>query len=64
MVWGAMSINGTGLLHRINGIMDQHVYVDEVLRDVLKPFAEDKLAADWLFQVKFDFLEGASDFLG
>ena len=52
MVWGSMSINGTGPLYCINGIMDQHLYVDDILRDVLKPFSEDKLAPDWIFQVK------------
>ena len=43
MVWGAMSLIGVGPIHRIEGIMDQHVYVDDVLRDVLLPYAEDML---------------------
>lgn len=28
MVWGAMMRSGTGPIHCIEGIMDQHVYVD------------------------------------
>jgi hypothetical protein len=51
MVWGAMSMNGVGAIYRVKGIMDQHQYVDDILQDVLRPFAEERLAPDWIFQV-------------
>jgi hypothetical protein len=53
MVWGAMSKTGPGPIHRIEGIMDQHVYVD-ILENVLLPFANEKIAADWIFQADND----------
>lgn len=52
-VWGGMTINGTGPIHRINGIMDQHVYVD-ILDSVVIPFTREKLAPDWIFQADND----------
>uniref|UniRef100_A0A915DLX4 Transposase n=1 Tax=Ditylenchus dipsaci TaxID=166011 RepID=A0A915DLX4_9BILA len=54
IVWGAMSINWAGPIHRIEEIMNQHVYVDDVLHDVLLPYAEDKLSQDWIFQANND----------
>ena len=47
MVWEAMTINGTGPIQRIEGIMDQHVYAD-VLDNTLLPFTNEKLPADWI----------------
>jgi transposase len=49
MVWGAFSRNGTGPIHRIDGIMDRFVYL-QILRDILEPYAEDFLPLNWVFQ--------------
>lgn len=51
MVWGCMTMNGTGPIYRVEGIMDQHVYVDQILDGVLRPYANNVLADDWIFQV-------------
>lgn len=55
MVWGAMSGTGVGPIHRVEGIMDQHVYVDDILNDVLLPYSEEHLTPDWIFQVLNNF---------
>lgn len=53
MVWAGMTSNGTGPICRVNGIMDQYVYVN-ILKKYLLPFAEQKLATDWIFQADND----------
>ena len=50
MVWRCMMMGGTGPIHRINGIMDQHIYTDEILGEVLSPFVEENMPHDWIFQ--------------
>jgi hypothetical protein len=49
MVWAGVSRNGTGPIHRIEGIMDQHVFVG-ILNDVLLPYSEDYLPLNWTLQ--------------
>jgi Mn-dependent DtxR family transcriptional regulator len=39
MVWGCFARNGTGVLHRINGIMDQNIYKN-ILIQQFKPSAQ------------------------
>lgn len=53
MVWAGMSSNGTGPICRVNGIMDQFVYVN-ILKKHLLPFANENLAQDWIFQADND----------
>lgn len=53
MVWAGMSSSGTGPICRITGIMDQFVYVN-ILKRHLVPFANDKLARNWIFQADND----------
>jgi len=50
MLWGAFSRDGTGPLHRIWGIMDKYVFVDEVCQEVLLPFAREKFRENWILQ--------------
>lgn len=45
MVWGCFCANGVGMLHRINGIMDQHVYLD-ILENCLLPSVDMLFEAD------------------
>lgn len=49
MVWAGMTSNGSGPICRVNGIMDQYVYIN-ILRKHLLPFAAEKMAPDWIFQ--------------
>ena len=49
MVWGCFSANGTGPLHKINGIMDRIVYKD-ILQDIMLPFAELEMPPGWIYQ--------------
>lgn len=51
MVWGCMTSKSTGPIYRINGIMDRHVYTDDILDGVLHPFIEENAPEDWIFQV-------------
>ncbi|CAK9796174.1 Transposable element Tc1 transposase [Anthophora quadrimaculata] len=53
MIWGAMTINGVGPIHRIQGIMEQHVYVN-ILENVLLPYTANNLSEDWIFQADND----------
>lgn len=53
LVWGSMTINGTGPIHRIEGKMDRFVYLD-IVKNILLPFAEEKLSADWMYQADND----------
>jgi hypothetical protein len=45
MVWGCFAGHGVGQLHRINGIMDKHVYLN-ILETVAKPSCEELFPAD------------------
>jgi transposase len=49
-VWGSFSAGGVGILHKIEGIMNQNVYMD-IIEDCMIPSA-DKLFGreNWLFQ--------------
>lgn len=49
MVWGAFSRRGVGPIHRIEGIMDQFVFV-RILNNVLLPYADDHMPLKWTFQ--------------
>ncbi len=49
MVWACFSRSGPGPIHRINGIMDAHVYRD-ILTNVLLPHSEENLPLSWKFQ--------------
>lgn len=50
LLWGCMSAGGIGNLHFINGIMDQHVYLN-ILRDNLRESAQKLgLEARYIFQ--------------
>ncbi|CAK9819099.1 Transposable element Tcb1 transposase [Anthophora quadrimaculata] len=53
LVWGSMSMNGTGPIRRITGIMDRFVYLD-IVKNVLLPFAKDKMPNDWIYQADND----------
>lgn len=44
-VWGCISGNGVGKLHRIHGIMDKHIYLD-LLEKVALPSCEELFPAD------------------
>jgi len=50
MVWGCFRSSGTGPTHRISGVMDQHVFVDEVCERVLLPFARQNLPRNFTLQ--------------
>lgn len=45
MVWGCFAGHSVGRLHRIDGIMDKHVYLD-ILQSVAKPSCEELFPAD------------------
>lgn len=49
MVWGCFSYNGVGPIYKINGIMDQHIYVD-ILNNVMLPYANEDMPLKWVFQ--------------
>ena len=49
MAWVCFSARGTGPLHRIHGIMDQHVY-RQVMEEVMLSHAEDNMPLRWWFQ--------------
>lgn len=49
MVWGCFSYYGTGPIYKIDGIMDQHKYV-EILEEVMLPYAEEEMPLKWVFQ--------------
>ncbi|EDW46475.1 GM19274 [Drosophila sechellia] len=42
MVWACFSYYGVVPIHRIQGIMDQHIYTD-ILENVMAPYAEDEI---------------------
>lgn len=48
MAWAAFTAAGTGPIHRIRGIMDQHMY-KEILEEVFLPFGE-KIGGGFIFQ--------------
>jgi transposase len=49
MVWGCFSSHGLGPIHRINGIMNCFGY-NNILRDVMLPYAEWNMPIKWIFQ--------------
>ena len=49
LVWGAITVNGTGPLVRINGTVTGRSYVDMLLRQFV-PFAARNLPEDYIFQ--------------
>lgn len=53
LIWGSMSINGTGPSYRIEGIMDRFVYL-RILENILLPFAEEFMPNDWIYQADND----------
>ena len=49
MVWGCFSRDNLGPIHRIEGIMDQRVYLD-IMKNIMLPHAKDKMNHNWIFQ--------------
>ena len=49
MVWAAFGKRGVGPIHRVQGIMEQHVFVN-ILNDVSLPYSEDRTPLKWTFQ--------------
>uniref|UniRef100_A0A914WGH2 Transposase n=1 Tax=Plectus sambesii TaxID=2011161 RepID=A0A914WGH2_9BILA len=49
MVWGCFSRSGVGPIHRIDGIMDKHVY-KAIMKDVMLPFARRNMRRRWVYQ--------------
>ena len=49
VVWGSFSWCGVGPLHRIQGIINQHIY-KEILENVMLSYAEENLSLVWKFQ--------------
>ena len=49
MAWACFSACGTGPVHRIHGIMNQHVY-RQIMEDVMLPHAEENMPLRWWFQ--------------
>lgn len=43
------SYRGAGSIDRIEGIMDQHAYVN-ILQNVILTFAEDNMSLKWVFR--------------
>lgn len=48
-VWGCFSYDGVGPIYWIKEIMDQHIYVDEILEKVMLPYAENNMPLRWVF---------------
>lgn len=49
MVWGCFSYYGVGPIYKIEGIMDQHKYV-EILKQVMLPYVREEIPLEWVFQ--------------
>lgn len=49
MVWGCFSRDGVGPIHRIEGIMDQTMYLN-IIKTVMLPHAKGKMGRGWVFQ--------------
>ena len=50
MVWGCFAAHGVGILHLIDGIMDQHIYLD-IVENCLLPSADLLFGREnWIFQ--------------
>lgn len=49
MVWGAMSSQGVGPLHKIEGIMDKVMYRD-IMAEKMLPYSRRKMPKNWIFQ--------------
>lgn len=50
MLWGCFASNGTGNLHRVDGIMDSTKYQDILAKNVTKSVKKLKLGRHWTFQ--------------
>lgn len=61
-VWGCMTSAGTGPIYRVKGMLDRHQYVDDILDGVVRPFVEQTLEEDWVFQVFLSFTRKNSFF--
>lgn len=53
LVWGAMSINGTSPIYRIEETMSRHIYLN-ILKNVLLPYASNQMPNDWIYQANND----------
>lgn len=49
MVWGCFSSKGVGPICRINGVMDQHKYL-EIMREVMEPYTDEVMPINWIYQ--------------
>lgn len=49
MVWGGFSRDSVGPIHRIEGIMDQKVYL-EIMKNIMLPHGKDKMPRGWVLQ--------------
>ena len=50
MIWGCFAAHGVGILHLIDGIMDQHIYLD-IVENCLLPSADLLFGREnWIFQ--------------
>lgn len=48
-VWGCFSYSGVGPLYWIKEIMDQHIYVDDILQNIMLPYSEDNMPLKMVF---------------
>uniref|UniRef100_A0A914V505 Transposase n=1 Tax=Plectus sambesii TaxID=2011161 RepID=A0A914V505_9BILA len=53
MAWACFSAIGTGPIHRIQGIMTAKDY-EKIIEEVLKPYPEDVLPLNWIYQQNND----------
>lgn len=49
MVWGAITMNGVVLVHKIQSFMDHFIYLN-IVKDTLKPFGTKNMRKDWVYQ--------------
>lgn len=49
-VWACFSWYGVGPIYLIKEIMDQHIYVDDILQTVMLPYADENMPLRWIFQ--------------
>ena len=53
MVWGCFSYDIVGLIHHIEGIIDQRVFLD-IMKNVMLVHAKDKMICKWILQQDTD----------
>lgn len=53
MVWEAITLNSVGSIHRIQCVINQHVYIN-ILKNMLLGYGANDLSADWIFQADND----------